>query len=124
MEYKIEEKNSHYLMALKNLDIEDLEKYLVKEDFEMFLNSKEFNEIKKINGIFSILESIYVKPESRKNGFAKSMMYQYLKEVKANCYVLLADVTSDTKDFSIEKFYKEFGFKTIYYDCFALMIKK
>lgn len=124
MNYKIEKENSHYLMALKNLDIYDLEKYLINEGFESFIYTEHFRKIKENSKIFSILESIYVKPENRNQGLAKSMMLKYLKEVKANTYILLADITSDTDTFSIEDFYKEFGYKTIFYDCFALMKKK
>lgn len=123
MEFEIKRGQYNYLLAEKNLEIEDVIEYLKKEEMEAIFEVEMFKKIRKEN-VFSILSSVYVHPDEREQGFATDMMYEYLKKVKANVYILLADVSNDSDEFSIEKFYNKFGFKTIYQDeIFPIMVK-
>lgn len=123
MDFELSRGNYNYLKALKNIDIEEVDNYLKKEEMEDIFKTEGYNEIKD-KALFSILESVYVLPEDRGDGIGTDMVYEYLRKVKADVYILLADVSNDTDKFSVERFYNQFGFKTIYQDeIFPIMVK-
>lgn len=124
MEFELLKGDFNYLRAEKNMDLDDLVKYFQREEMEGFMDTDTFHTIKN-ESMYSVLESVYVLPSEREEGKATSMIYEYLKKVKVDVYFLLADTSIDTENFSIEQFYRKFGFETVYQDdVFPIMMKK
>ena len=114
-----------YLAAIKNMDYDDLAEYLIHEEKESILNDSHIIEIKKNASTISVLESIYVGVSERRNGYATDMLLEYLRKVKNDCVVLLAEKSNDTEEFKIQNFYKSHGFVVIDEDdIFSVMYKK
>lgn len=114
-----------YLAAIKNMDYDNLAEYLIHEEKESILNDSHIIEIKKNASTISVLESIYVGVSERRNGYATDMLLEYLRKVKNDCFVLLAEKSNDTEEFKIQNFYKSHGFVVIDEDdIFSVMYKK
>lgn len=114
-----------YLSAIKNMDVDELDNYLILEERSCVLDHEYIKEIKKNASTISILESIYVGKNERQQGLASDMMQEYLRKVKNDCFLLLAEKSGDTEIFKIQSFYKKYGFIVIDEDdIFSIMYKK
>lgn len=114
-----------YLSAIKNMDYDDLKEYLIHEEKECILETPEIMDIEKNASTISVLESVYVGINERRNGYATDMILEYLRKVRNDCVVLLAEKSNDTDEFKIQNFYKTHGFIVIDEDdVFSVMYKK
>lgn len=114
-----------YLSAIKNMDIDDLNEYLKHEEKEELIHSEALLEIQKNASTISVLESLYVGINERRNGYATDMLQEYLRKVKNDCFVLLAEKSNDNEFFKIQNFYKAHGFVVIDEDdILSVMYKK
>ncbi|MBM26364.1 MAG: hypothetical protein CL760_11960 [Chloroflexi bacterium] len=113
-----------YLFAETNLDIETVRLYLEDEQKQDFFKTEIFKKLEKESSPISVLCDLYVGVSERQNGFAKSLMFNYFKDVKSKYHLLVTNKTNDSKRFQIEEFYKEYGFEVVLEDReFSVMLK-
>lgn len=114
-----------YLSAITNMDFDDLKEYLIHEEKEAVLTNPHILEIKKNAATISCLESVYVGINERRQGYATDMISEYMRKVKNDCLILLAEKSNDSENFKIKEFYSKHGFIEIEEcDIFTIMYKK
>lgn len=113
-----------YLFAETNLDIKTVKLYLEDEQKQDFFETEIFKKLEKESSPISVLCDLYVGVSERQNGFAKSLMLNYFKDVKSKYHLLVTNKANDNKHFQIEEFYKNYGFEVVLEDSeFSVMLK-